>query len=86
VAYDIFPWRAPAVGGGSFVIGGLNFGNLSNTPVTIGGQTATLTAVSPTRIKGVIPNKPVGASGLVDIVIASAGKTSVIPEGFQYLG
>jgi len=86
VAYDIFPWRAPAFGGSSFVIGGLNFGDLANTTVTIGGQTATLTAVSPTRIKGVIPNNPVGASGLVDIVVASAGKTSVIPEGFQYLG
>ena len=85
-AYDIFPWRAPAVGGGSFVIGGVNFGNLANTTVTIGGKTAILTAVSPTRIKGTLPTNSAGASGLQDIVIASAGQTSVIPAGFKYLG
>ena len=84
-AYDIFPWRSPAAGGGSFIIGGVNFGNLTNTTVKIGGQTAILTAVSPTRIKGFLPANSTGATGLLDIAILSAGQTSVVPQGFKYL-
>jgi hypothetical protein len=84
-AYDIFPWRAPAAGGGNFVIGGANFGNLANTTVTIGGQTAILTGVSGNRIRGTLPTNAAGASGLLDIVITSNGQTSVIPGGFKYL-
>ncbi|MDX2097166.1 MAG: kelch repeat-containing protein, partial [Leptolyngbyaceae cyanobacterium bins.59] len=83
-AYDIFPWRAPAIGGNSFTIGGKNFGNLSNTTVTIGGKTAVLTSVSPTRIKGIIPAQ--AATGqLLDVSINSAGKTSFLPSAFLYL-
>ena len=82
-AYDIFPWRAPAIGGSDFVIGGLNFGTLGNTSVTIGGQIATLTSVSATRIRGVFPSLsvPVG-SDLVDLVVQSGGQTSVITDAF----
>lgn len=83
-AYDIFPWRAPAVGGNSFVIGGKNFGSLSNTTVTIGGKTAVLTSVSPTRIKGIIPAQA-ATGALVDVVINSASKTSLLPGAFLYL-
>jgi Domain of unknown function (DUF4347)/Malectin domain/Glucose / Sorbosone dehydrogenase/IPT/TIG domain len=85
VAYDIFPWRAPAAGGGSFTIGGVNFGTLTDTTVTIGSQTAILTSVSPTRIKGTFPAHSTGASGLLDVVIASAGKISTVPQAFKYL-
>ena len=82
-ALDIFPWRAPAIGGSSFVIGGLNFGNLANTTVTIGGQVATLISVSANRITGIFPSLsvPIG-NDLVDLVVQSAGQTSVITDAF----
>ncbi|MCA1995351.1 MAG: PQQ-dependent sugar dehydrogenase, partial [Coleofasciculus sp. S288] len=85
-AYDIFPWRAPAVGGSSFVIGGKNFGSLADTSVTLGGQTAVLTSVSPTRIRGIIPAQASSTTELLDLVINSSGKISVIADAFQYLG
>ncbi|MEA5624985.1 malectin domain-containing carbohydrate-binding protein [Nostoc sp. UHCC 0251] len=82
-AYDIFPWRAPAIGGSSFVIGGVNFGNLGDTSVTIGGQLAPLTSVSSNRITGIFPSLsvPVG-NDLVDLVVQSGGQISTIPNAF----
>lgn len=79
-AYDIFPWRAPAVGGNQFVIGGANFGNLADTTVTIGGQEATLTSVADGKIVGILPAVP-GVT-LRDVVVTSAGTTSTLTESF----
>jgi glucose/arabinose dehydrogenase len=81
-AYDIFPWRAPAVGGQQFILGGANFGNLSNTQVTVGGVAATLTSVSTNRIKGVLPTLNPTGGDLLDIVVTSAGQTSILTDGF----
>jgi glucose/arabinose dehydrogenase len=81
-AYDIFPWRAPAVGGQQFIIGGANFGNLSNTQVTVGGVAATLSSVSANRIKGVLPTLNPTGGELLDIVVTSAGQTSILTDGF----
>jgi hypothetical protein len=84
-AYDIFPWRAPASGDFQFVIGGKQFGNISNTTVTIGKQQARLTAVSGQRIKGFIPGSANPTAAFLPVLVSSGGKTSVIPEGFRYL-
>jgi hypothetical protein len=84
-AYDIFSWRAPAQGGASFVIGGVNFGNLANTTVTIGGQPVVLNSVSPSRIRGVIPTQTSPTAALLDVIVNSVGKVSVIPNAFKYL-
>lgn len=84
IAYDIFPWRASELGGNSFVIGGENFGNLGNTTVTIGGISATLTAVSSSRIKGILPAFPVTGT-LLDVSVTSAGTNSLIPDAFMAL-
>lgn len=83
-AYDIFNWRAPAVGGNEFVIGGANFGDLANTTVTIGGQQATLTSVSEGKIIGILPAVP-GVT-LRDVVVTSAGVTSTLVDAFLPLG
>ncbi|MBD2336615.1 PQQ-dependent sugar dehydrogenase [Calothrix sp. FACHB-156] len=90
-AYDIFPWRAPAAGGNTFMIGGKNFGNLGNTEVSIGGQVAKLTAVSSQRISGILPNftnnqfiDP-NKDGLLDVRVNSNGQTSVITDAFAPL-
>ncbi|MGJ5628279.1 malectin domain-containing carbohydrate-binding protein [Nostoc sp. CALU 1950] len=86
--YDLFPWRAPAVGGNTFVIGGKNFGTLGNTQVSIGGQSASITSVSDQRIIGTLPNfvgKPLidpNANGLLDLVVNSNGKQSVMADAF----
>jgi hypothetical protein len=81
-AFDIFPWRAPAVGGGQFIIGGEEF-NPANTTVTIGGQTATLTSVSSNRIQGIFPTlTPDPIDGLVDLVVQSGGQFSTIANAF----
>ena len=85
VAYDIFPWRGRADGSVPFVIGGSGFGTLSGTTVTIGGVQATLTSVSATRIKGLIPAKSSPSGQLLDVVVQSAGATSVIPQAFRYM-
>lgn len=81
-AFDIFPWRAPAVGGSQFIIGGEEF-NPANTTVTIGGQTATLTSVSSNRIQGIFPSlTPDPIDGLVDLVVQSGGQFSTISNAF----
>ena len=67
------------------MIGGVGFGTLSNTTVTIGGTPATLTSVSPTRIKGVIPAKSNPTAELLDVQVTVAGSTSEIPNAVRYL-
>jgi len=83
--YDIFPWRADAAGGASFEIGGANFGDLGNTAVTIGGAAASLTSVSPTRIRGTIPAAEVPPGQLVDVIVDVGGTGKALVAGFMYL-
>src|SRR5207237_1228348 len=85
IAYDIFPWRARADGTPTFTIGGVQFGTLADTSVTIGGLPATVTSVSSNRIRGILPANPSPSPQLLDVVIQSAGKTSVIPQPFRYM-
>ncbi len=84
-ALDIFPWRAPATGGNLFIIGGDNFGDLSNTSVTIGGEIAQISSVSDGLIRGFFPafNNP--SSDLLDVVVESAGQISVLDDAFLAL-
>jgi N-acetylneuraminic acid mutarotase/glucose/arabinose dehydrogenase len=84
-AYDIFPWRAKADGSIIFTIGGVGFGSLADTTVTIGGTPAVLTSVSPIRIHGMIPAQASPTGNLIDVVVQSAGEESMIPKAFQYL-
>ncbi len=81
--YDITPWRA--VPNTFFTIGGMNFGTLANTSVTFGGVPATLTSVSPTRIRGIVPPSPSASVNLVDISVTSAGTTGFLPKAFRWL-
>lgn len=83
-AYDIFPWRGRADGTVPFVIGGVGFGPLNGTTVTIGGIEATVNSVSPTRIKGLIPARAAPDGQLLDVVVESDGKTSTIKRAFRY--
>ena len=96
VAYEISDWRAPAIGGGQFTIGGINFsGILADTTVAIGGKTATITSVTEKRIVGTFPafelTDPIIGSTeytedkLLDITVASGGEESVITDTFQPL-
>ncbi len=84
-AFDIDRWRASAIGGGQFIIGGVNFGNLGDTTVTIGGQAATLTSVSSKRIIGTLPSFSNPSNDLLDIEVYSKGQQSVIPDAFLAL-
>jgi glucose/arabinose dehydrogenase len=84
-AYDIQPWRAPASGGQPFVIGGSGFGSLADTSVSIGGVTATLTAVAPTRIAGLLPASPAGATGLLDVVVSVGASSQTLLDAFRYM-
>ncbi len=85
VAWDIFPWRAPASGGNTFTIGGHNFGNIGNTSVTIGGIPATLTSVTSKRIDGIIPANGSPTTDLLDVVVVSDAQQSNLPDTFRYL-
>jgi N-acetylneuraminic acid mutarotase len=84
-AYDIFPWRARADGSTPFVIGGVGFGTLANTTVTIGGATATLASVSSTRIKGLVPAKAAPTAELLDVTVQSGGNASTVPSAVRYV-
>lgn len=79
-AYDIFPWRAPAVGGNLFTIGGYEFGTLADTTVSIGGHEATLISVDSGKIVGVLPE--VTGVTAQDVVVSSAGVISRIDDAF----
>ena len=80
--YDIFPWRAPSTGGNLFIIGGDEFGDLSNTSVTIGGETAQLTSVSDNKIMGILPSFDNVSGDLLDISVTSDGETSLLSDAF----
>ncbi|MEQ8768500.1 MAG: malectin domain-containing carbohydrate-binding protein [Planctomycetota bacterium] len=82
---DVFPWRAPATGGNSFEIAGTGFGSLQDTSVTIGGLSATLTEVTPTRIRGTVPVNASPTAALVDVSVTVAGQSRTIPEAFRFL-
>ncbi|MGB5635789.1 MAG: carbohydrate-binding protein [Waterburya sp.] len=94
-AYEISDWRAPATGGGQFTIGGINFGTVANTNVTIGGKAATISSVSDKRIVGAFPSfaltDPIIGSReytedkLLDITVTSGAETSTITDAFQPL-
>jgi hypothetical protein len=84
-ALDIFPWRAPATGGVPFVIGGRNLGTLADTSVSIDGLPATVTSVSGTRIRGVLPAQPAPTVALLDVTVTSGGTTTTLPAAFRYL-
>ena len=84
-ALDIFPWRAPATGGNTFVVGGDNFGDINNTSVTIGGEVAQLTSVSDGLIYGTLPAFANPSGELLDVVVESAGQTSVLDDAFLAL-
>lgn len=84
-AYDIFPWRAPATGGASFVVGGENLGTLGTTSVTIGGLPATLSSVTSRRIKGTVPTNGSPTTALLDVVVTVGAESVTIPQAFRYL-
>ena len=84
-ALDIFPWRAPAAGGNTFVVGGDNFGNINNTSVVIGGETAQITSVSNGLIYGTLPAFGNPSGELLDVVVESAGQTSILDDAFLAL-
>ena len=84
-AYDIFPFRAPAVGGNQFILGGVNFGSLENTTVTIAGVEAELISVDDNRIVGIFPGVAT-SDDLQDVVVDSDGNTSILSEAFLPLG
>ncbi len=85
VAYDIFPWRGIADGTVPFTIGGTGFGSLGNTTVRVGGVQATLTSVSPTRIKGLIPASASPSAQLLDVTVQSGASTYTISQAFRYM-
>lgn len=84
VVLDVFPWRAPASGGASFVLGGRGFGTLADTTVTFGGIPAALTSVSDTRIRGVVP-AGTPSTELLDVDVASGGHADTLPDAFRFL-
>ena len=84
-AYEIDEWRAPASGGGTFTIGGVNFSELGDTTVTIGNEVATIESVSDKRIFGTLPAFDVNEyanQGLLDITVNSGGEVSTITDAF----
>ena len=84
-AYDIFPFRAPMVGGNQFTIGGVNFGNINNTTVMIDGVEAELISVEDNRIVGIFPTVP-SSNGLRDVIVVSDEEVSVLESSFLPLG
>ena len=81
--HDIHPWRG--VAGTPFVIGGEDFGTLSNTTVTIDGISATLTSVSAKRIEGVIPANPANPFEPVHILVTVGLQNQSLLDAFTYL-
>jgi hypothetical protein len=79
-AYDIFPWRAPA--GREFVIGGVGFGSLEDTTVSIGSDLAEISYVSDTRIKGILPTLSTTTTDLLDVTVNSGSVSSTITDAF----
>ncbi len=86
VVQDIQPWRAPAAGGQTFVIGGRGFsGAVGDTSVFIGGLAAQVTQVTPTRIRGVLPAQPAPTTELLDVAVVSGPQSDTLPDAFRWL-
>ena len=85
IAFDISVARSAATGGNEFVIGGVNFGELENTTVTIGDQIAHLTSVSDQRIVGILPTFNQTNDEILDVVVESNGNRSTIDDAFRPL-
>ncbi len=85
VAWDIFPWRAPPDGATRFVIGGKFFGTLVDTTVTIGGLSATVTEVTPGRIRGILPMHPNPTTEMLDVIIDTGGTITLLTDAFRFL-
>ena len=84
-AFDLHPWRAPTTGGVQFTIGGKGFGTVTNTNVSFGDVPATITSVTGTRIRGLVPTPSAPTADLLDVVVSSGGSTATIPAAFRYL-
>ena len=83
-ADTVSPTRLPA-SGGSITIQGMGF-RLADT-VTVGGQAATLTSISPNQITAVVPPAPAGVTGSVDLEVddePALYAAAVIPGGVSY--
>ena len=85
VAYDVFPWRAPASGDFNFIIGGKGFGTIADTSVRFGTLSAKITSVTARRIKGVIPASDNPTAAFIPVQVQSGGSSAAIPEGFRFL-
>lgn len=85
IAFDISVSRASATGGNEFIIAGANFGDLDDTTVMIGDQTAYLTSVSDQRIVGILPAFEPTYDEILDVVVESNGNTSTIDDAFRPL-
>ena len=83
--YDIHPWRAPAAGGSEFIVGGEGFGTMGDTQVTIAGIATTLTSVSSTRIKGIVPENLNPTTALQDVVVTVGAAAITLDQAFRYL-
>ncbi|MBD3314253.1 MAG: hypothetical protein GF344_00570, partial [Chitinivibrionales bacterium] len=84
--YDIVPNRTHARGGMPFVIGGREFGTLSNTSVTIDGRDAILTSVSPSRIHGFFPTYTGAPGEAVDVKVSVGAFSKTLFGALTYLG
>jgi len=80
-AYDIFPFRAPSIGGNQFTIGGTNFGDINDTTVLIAGIEAELISVENNRIVGVFPEVP-PFSELCDVTVITGQEESILESSF----
>jgi glucose/arabinose dehydrogenase len=90
-AFDVHPWRAPAVGGSAFVIAGQGLDRGADSPeVRFGETVAVVTRVRANRIEGILPvltpgiaRKPGDVGGsLVDVTVEIDGLTSTILGAF----
>jgi hypothetical protein len=83
-ADTVSPTRLPA-SGGAITIQGMGF-RLADT-VTVGGQAATVTSISPNQITAVVPPAAVGVTGSVDVEVDDQPAfyaAAVIPGGVSY--
>jgi glucose/arabinose dehydrogenase len=82
--HDVTPWRGPETGGTPFVIAGVGFA-AGNTQVFFDGVPATLTSVSPTRIRGATPAHLGHDGELVDVEVVVQGASVVLAEAYRFL-
>ena len=83
-ADTVSPARLPA-SGGPIAIQGMGF-RLADR-VSVGGQTVTVTSISPNQITAIVPPAPVGITGPVDVEVddqPSFYAAAIIPGGVSY--